>query len=43
MEMKEYMTPEMEVVELKYQAALLLSTSDTTGGGEGSIEHGEDF
>lgn len=43
MEMKEYMTPEMEVVEFKYQAALLLSGSDTEGGGEGSIEHGEDF
>ncbi len=43
MEMKDYKTPEMEVVELKYQAALLLSTSDTTGGGEGSIDHGEDF
>lgn len=42
MEMKEYMAPEMEVVELKYQNALLAG-SDPEGSGEGSIEHGEDF
>ncbi len=36
--MKEYMTPEMEVVELKMQGMLCVS-----GEGEGEIEHGDDF
>ncbi len=42
MEMKEYMTPEMEVVELKYSTALL-ADSDTESTGEGEIEIGEGF
>lgn len=28
MDMKEYMAPEMEVIELKYQAMLCISTTD---------------
>ena len=42
MKKNEYITPEMEVVEVKYQTALLAG-SDTEGSGEGSIDHGEDF
>ncbi len=39
MDMKEYMAPEMEVIELKYQAMLCISGSDgddddPMGGGE---------
>lgn len=39
--MKEYMTPEMEVVELKNATPLLAGS--TEGSGEGEIEHGEGF
>ena len=41
MEMKKYMTPEMEVVELKYQVALLAGSGE--GDGEGTIPPGDDF
>ena len=38
MDMKEYMTPEMEVIELKYQAMLCISATDgdddPMGGGD---------
>lgn len=38
MELKEYMAPEMEVVELKYQPALLAGSGED----EGFIESGGD-
>lgn len=37
--MKEYKTPEMEVVELKMNSMLCASPIE----GEGGIEHGDDF
>jgi len=37
----EYKAPEMEVVELKYQVALLAGSAE--GDGEGTIPPGEDF
>ena len=41
MEMKKYMTPDMEVVELKYQVALLAGSTD--GEGDGYTEPGESY
>ena len=37
MEMKKYMTPEMEIVELKLNQALLVESSGETEGGGGSL------
>jgi hypothetical protein len=34
MEMKEYMTPEMEVIKLKYQTSLLAESMDDGGADE---------
>ena len=34
MEMKEYMSPEMEVINLKYNASLLSASMDEGGAGE---------
>ena len=36
MEMKKYMTPEMEIVELKYNTTLLAGSDGETGGGGGT-------
>ena len=33
MEMKKYMTPEMEIVELKYNTTLLAGSGEEAGGG----------
>jgi len=41
MKKNEYITPEMEVVKLKYQTALLAASG--TDGGDGSIDHGDDY
>ena len=35
MEMKKYMTPEMEIVELKYKTTLLSGSGDGESGGGG--------
>ena len=35
MEMKKYMTPEMEIVELKYNTTLLSGSGDGESGGGG--------
>lgn len=37
MEMKKYMTPEMEIVELKLNQALLVESSGETEGGGSSL------
>ena len=42
MEMKKYMTPEMEVVEMESQVALLADSDPNTAGGSGSLEPGDD-
>ncbi len=43
MDMKKYMTPEMEVVELKYQTSLLSASDDSkqTGGLDDEFTEGD--